>query len=75
MFAMNLVDVSDYNTSYGFLLCGNDNVSEKTIQDKIYEITGKLGEANKEWVIEDVIKNIPLEWNVQLQESNSKIRI
>lgn len=69
MFAMNLVDISDKNIIYGILICENDTITATIVQNKIYEIKELFNKNGLEWIIEDVIKNIPTEWNVRLQKT------
>lgn len=75
MFAMNLVDVTDNKTKYGILLCENDDISEEVIQNKIYDIKEQYEREKVDWIIEDVICNIPSEWGVKLQQGYEVIVI
>ncbi len=68
MFAMDLIDSSERETSYGILLCNNDNISQSDIQNKIVEIKESYNERDYDWFINDVINAIPKEWEVFLQE-------
>ena len=75
MVAMNLVDNLDNSTSYGILICNNENISEETIQNKIHEIKHDLYLAGEDWVVEDVIGYLPKEWLISLQNHYGKIEI
>lgn len=75
MFAMDLVDILDNNIYYGILICENDEISKKLIQNKIYEIKENYDNKKIDWIIQDVIKKIPAEWKVKLQECNNRVVI
>lgn len=75
MYAMNLVDVADVGTNYGILFCGNDEISEKTIQKRICEIKEQMEQKDVEWVVEDIIKMLPSEWNIKWQSKTKRIII
>ena len=67
MIAVNLVDVADSDANYGILICDNDALTVNIIQSKISEIKSKLSKDEDDWVIEDVISKLPIEWRVFLQ--------
>lgn len=74
MLAMQLIDVVDKTTSYGILMCTNSNITEREIQDKVYEIKDNCINGD-DWIIEDIIKKLPKEWGIYLQKENSNIMI
>lgn len=56
-----LVECSDYNTIYGVLSV--KNISENEVQKKIYEIKTKFyNEGFDEWCLDDVLDELPNEW-------------
>ena len=67
MIAVNLVDVADSDANYGILICDNDDLTVNIIQSKISEIKSKLSKDEDEWVIDDGISKLPIEWRVFLQ--------
>lgn len=74
MLVMRLIDVVDNKTSYGILICANSDITEREVQDKVYEIKDSSLKGN-DWIIEDIIKEFPEEWEVYLQKENSNIMI
>ena len=74
MYAMNLVDVVDTKTNYGILFCGNDNISVEQIQNQLLKIKDEFVKSDTDWIVEDIIKEMPCEWQVSLQ-CNSKLVI
>lgn len=75
MYAMNLVDVSDVKTNYGILFCGNNDITENIIQKKICEIKEQMENEDTEWIIDDIIKMLPQEWEIELQGKAKQIII
>jgi len=75
MVVMNLVDVSNYENICGILVCENKNISCNAIQDKIDEIKGDFDLEGLDWMITDVIREIPDEWKVKFYCSNDVIKI
>jgi hypothetical protein len=75
MFAMNLVDVTERDENYGILFCDNEKITENMIQREIYQIKAQMEENGIDWVIDDVIKNIPAEWKVYLQRDEKRVSI
>ena len=75
MYAMNLVDVSDTRTNYGILFCGNDEITENVIQEKICEIKEQMENEDKEWCVDDVLEKLPYEWKIELQYKAKQIVI
>ena len=43
MVVLNLVDVSNYENTCGVLVCENEKITRKDIQEKINEIKGDFG--------------------------------
>ena len=74
MLAMHLLDVVDNKTSYGILMCANGDITEREIQDKVYEIKDCCLKGD-DWTIEDIINKFPEEWQVYLQKGNINIMI
>ena len=73
MIAM-LVECTDYDTVYGILSV--DAVDEETVQQKIFEIKNKFYEEGfEDWTVEDVLANLPPEWNWEYNQTDSKIEI
>lgn len=75
MVAINLVDSADGNTNYGILLCENGSISEIRLRNKICELKDQLENEESDWIIDDLIKGIPKEWRVQLQEKCSILTV
>ena len=75
MYAINLVDVSDVKTNYGILFCGNNDITENIIQKKICEIKEQMENEDTEWIIDDIIKMLPQEWEIELQGKAKQIII
>lgn len=67
MFTKVLIDRHYDNLAgmYGILICENDTVTPQMIQDKIDEITS---ERTDDWWVGDIVDELPLEWNITLQD-------
>ncbi|MBQ9279384.1 MAG: hypothetical protein IJ224_12210 [Lachnospiraceae bacterium] len=61
---LSLIDISNYGEICGFLICKNDYISKEMIQDKINEIKGKFEDNKDDWMIQDIIEYIPIDWNI-----------
>lgn len=75
MYAMNLVDVADVGTNYGILFCDNEDITEKTIQNRMCEIKEQMATEDIDWDVEDIVKRLPSEWNISLQHKAKRIII
>lgn len=75
MMMLSLVDVSNYGEVCGILVCNNDSISRKMIQDKVDEIKYRLENDEEEWMIQDIIENIPVEWNISWFNKMNSISI
>ena len=57
-----LVECTDYDTVYGILTV--ENVSAQEVQHQIYEIKKRFhNEGNDCWSIDDVLEQLPEEWD------------
>ncbi len=72
---MDLVDSADRETSYGVLCCKNEEITESNIQCKILEIKQQLEQEGKDWIVTDIISQIPDDWEVDLYEEARQIHI
>lgn len=71
---VRLIDCSDYEVNYGFIVL--HNVSVKEMQDKIDEIKGKFfHEDNYGWCIDDVLAELPAEWEWEYHTGDEYILI
>lgn len=69
-----LVECSDYDIQYGILTV--ENVSEKEVQDKIYEIKKRFHDKGfDEWCVDDVLAELPNEWDWGFTQANNIIEI
>lgn len=75
MYAINLVDVADERTNYGILVCENEDITASVIQRKIFEVKEQMEQENIDWIIEDIIKMLPIDWKVKLQSRINKVMI
>lgn len=63
-----LVECSDHDTTYGILTV--EGVSEREVQEKIYEIKNKFyDERFEDWTIDDVLMAFPSEWEWNYEEN------
>ncbi len=75
MVIINLVNDSDYENSCGFLICENEEITSCLIQKKINEIKSKMDQDGIDWIIDDIISEIPGEWMVKLYDNRNIVRI
>ncbi len=74
MNAVRLVECTDIDCCYGFLLFENATVED--MQNKIYEIKDDFYERDfNSWTIDDVINELPSEWNVQYIRDSQFVEI
>lgn len=73
MIAFDLVDVTDSDVSYGILIFDNDSLKVSTIQNRISEIKESLECEECDWVIDDLINKLPVEWGAFLHYPVKKI--
>ena len=75
MVVLNLVDASNYENTCGVLVCENEKITRKDIQEKINEIKGDFDLEGMDWMIGDVISGIPDEWKVKYYSGDDSIKI
>lgn len=75
MVIINLVDSSDYEKTCGFLICENETVSSSSIQKKVDEIKLKMNQDGVDWIIDDIISDMPSDWMIKLYEKKYVVRI
>ena len=75
MMVMSLVNSSDYEKTCGFLICENESVSSSILQKKIDEIKSKMERDGVDWIIDDVISEIPCEWMIKYYANRDVVRI
>ena len=87
---VRMVECTDSDTVYGFLLIRSDKeVTEKEVQDKIYEIKSTFTDASDlpadyvskdgevlsdEYTVSDIIDRLPKEWDVDYYE-NAEVEV
>lgn len=59
-----VLDRTERGCEYGDLIV-NDNVSIVDIQLKVDEIINKFDEEEFEWIVSDIVKQLPLEWKCE----------
>lgn len=72
---MSLVNSSDYENMCGILICENESVSSSILQKKIDEIKKKMEFDGVDWIIDDVINEIPREWMIKYYANRDIVRI
>ena len=65
MKAMNLVETTSPDVSYGVIICHNDNVEPDELQRAIDD--AKLRLDPYDWQITDVLNLLPEDWKVEVQ--------
>lgn len=75
MMVISLVNSSDYEKVCGFLVCENESVSSSILQKKIDEIKSKMDFDGVDWIIDDVINEMPCEWMIKYYENRDIVRI
>ena len=87
---VRMVECTDSDTAYGFLLIRSDKeVTEKEVQDRIYEIKSNFTDASDlpadyvpkdgevlsdEYTVSDIIDRLPKEWDVDYYE-NAEVEV
>lgn len=69
-----VVECSDYDVTYGVLTI--ENVTEKEVQEKIYEIkNGFLDEGVDDWIVDDVLAKFPDGWKWSFERNVGLLEI
>lgn len=69
-----LVEVTDHDVFYGFLVVENEDITQEEIQQKINEI--KCSEEDifleSNWTVEDVAERMPENWGVWYEDTHNQ---
>ena len=69
-----LVECTDYDTTYGTLYFKHTTTDE--LQKKIYDLKRRYNEdGDNEWCIDDIIEELPSEWECYLADGDDIIEI
>lgn len=73
MLFFKIMDCSDIQISYGILACLNNEITESVLKDKFYEIKDEMDKEELDWNINDIVMQLPVEWNIYFQAENKNI--
>ena len=71
----NVVDTSNYEKTCGYLVCENEALSVKDIQNTIDSIIKDMEKEDLDWTIIDLIDNIPEVLGITFYTNGNIIRI
>lgn len=69
-----LVEVTDHDVFYGFLVVENEDIMQEEIQQKINEIKNSEEDIFLEdnWTIEDVVERMPENWGAWYEDTDNQ---